>query len=77
MAAVAEASVFDLKLSMTVHAIGGVVVLLLPSVLAIYKRAGKTQLARRARFAPAGMAQGSVARALPRWVRAAARATLP
>jgi hypothetical protein len=57
----------DLKLSLLVHALGGLVVLLVISVLAIYKPAGLTPLALRA----GATAEGVVAEAspIPAWVR--------
>jgi hypothetical protein len=51
-------SLIDLKQSLLVHSVGGLIVLLLISVLAIYKPAGLTPLASDVE-----------PRALPRWVR--------
>jgi hypothetical protein len=62
------ASEADLKLSLLVHSVGGLVVLLLVVVLAVYKPAGLTPFAGRAQPS----APGSVATlraSLPTWVR--------
>ena len=57
-ASFSSSSLIDLKQSLLVHAVGGLIVLLLITVLAIYKPAGLTP------FGSAGKT-----RALPRWVR--------
>lgn len=61
-------SVPDLKLSLLVHAVGGLVVLLIISVLAIYKPAGLTPLAARGALKVEGAA-ASLETRLPRWMR--------
>ncbi len=57
-ASFSSSSLIDLKQSLLVHSTGGLIVLLLISVLAIYKPAGLTPFAR-----------GGEPRTLPRWVR--------
>jgi hypothetical protein len=58
-----SSELLDLKTSLLAHAAGGLVVLLLTTVLAIYKPAGIT-----ARGAKAGLSAGQAGR--PRWVKA-------
>jgi hypothetical protein len=52
-------SLLDVKQSLVVHSVGGLTVLLLISILAVYKPAGLTPFASKGE-----------PRALPRWVRA-------
>ncbi len=66
-----HATLLDLKMSMTVHAVGGLVILLVAIVLAIYKPAGLTPFARWRLRNVARDADGSAALSTPAWVRTA------
>ncbi|MDQ6640100.1 MAG: hypothetical protein M3Z15_10645 [Pseudomonadota bacterium] len=66
-ASFSSTSLADLKLSLLVHSVGGLVVLLVISVLAIYKPAGLTPFASRGE-ASAGVAAAKFG-PLPAWLR--------
>lgn len=58
----------ELKMSLLVHSVGGLVVLLVITILAVYKPVGLTSFAKREEVRSAGNAASSGA-LTPRWVR--------